>query len=868
MPRLQNKAILPKLFDIKARLFLPRTAQFRFPLPLGANLTPMLTRLLFLPSLITIGALASASVEFPGPQPGKAQAEHKKNFFSLSNHAITASWSWSHAHLKPQSLLNRLESKAFNERSTQLFRLATKPASTHTGAYVGIRIEANRVVALASADGDAWTELSSYPISDFPGAPSLIRIGKMSLKGEPTNNPGDIGPTGQSTVAHLSFAPKESLQVTAHAHEGFAKEYPFPKGSKFVSCWIDKQTDQGMTWGPALEVVFPQTKKFLLVGLRDKNKVFNVITDKGERILDQVLNDSPMLDLTSDSFTCLTEPKITKLKPNPNGIRAADRVGGMAIEADLMSAAGIRARWRAELRDGSNYIRQTVAFSSPRKEISIHGVEFADVKVPDAKTIGTVPGCPVAGSGMFVGVEMPGAISQTDDAGCRIAFGCKLVLSPKQSYSFGSVVGVAPEGQLRRSFLYYIERERARPSSPFLHYNCWYDLGFSVDAEKMLDAATQFNRELAQKRGVKVQSYLVDDGWDDPSKGLWVENEEKFPGGFKALRPKMAAINANLAIWISPLGGYGGAEERTADAEKLGIIPKGASLDLAYPGYKQWFQDRCLKLMREDGVNAFKWDRAGDGVSPHFMALLDIAKNLRQENKSVFINVTVGTWPSPFWLNHVDSTWRNGSADVGWAGKGDMREKWMTFRDGYCKRMFVDRSPLYPLNSVMHHGLVHGRNFQGEPIGKTGPHLRNEARSYFGNGTSLQELYLTPSMMDQAAWDDVADAANWAQANADVLVDSHWVGGDPLQLQVYGYASWNPHKVTLMLRNPNDKPQSIILDPRVVFELPPNAPTSYTLKSPYPDQRIQTIRECSTKKPLTIELKPFEVLVFDGGSVG
>jgi hypothetical protein len=272
--------------------------------------------------------------------------------------------------------------------------------------------------------------------------------------------------------------------------------------------------------------------------------------------------------------------------------------------------------------------------------------------------------------------------------------------------------------------------------------------------------------------------------------------------------------------------------------------------------------------MREDGVNAFKWDRAGDGVSPHFMALLDVAKNLRQENKNVFINVTVGTWPSPFWLNHVDSTWRNGSADVGWAGKGDMREKWMTFRDGYCKRMFVDRSPLYPLNSVMHHGIVHGRNFQGEPIGKTGPHLRNEARSYFGNGTSLQELYVTPSMMDQAAWDDVAAAAKWAQSNADVLVDSHWVGGDPLQLQVYGYACWNPHKATLTLRNPSDKSQSITLDPRVVFELPPNAPTSYSLKSPYPDQRIQTIREFSVKKPLTLELQPFEVLVLDGRAVG
>jgi hypothetical protein len=261
-------------------------------------------------------------------------------------------------------------------------------------------------------------------------------------------------------------------------------------------------------------------------------------------------------------------------------------------------------------------------------------------------------------------------------------------------------------------------------------------------------------------------------------------------------------------------------------------------------------------------VNAFKWDKAGEGVSPHFMALLDIAQNLRRQNPQVFINVTVGTWPSPFWLNYVDSTWRNGSADVGWAGKGDDREQWLTFRDGYCLKYFVEKSPLYPLNSVMHHGIVSGRYFQGERVGKAGPHLKNEARSYFANGTSLQELYLTPSMMTREAWDDVAAAAKWAQTNADVLVDSHWVGGDPLKLQIYGYASWNPQKGTLMLRNPDDQPQMVTLDAGTVFELPSGAAKKYSLNSPYPDQRVQTL-SLMAGRPQTVTLEPYEVLVFD-----
>lgn len=79
--------------------------------------------------------------------------------------------------------------------------------------------------------------------------------------------------------------------------------------------------------------------------------------------------------------------------------------------------------------------------------------------------------------------------------------------------------------------------------------------------------------------------------------------------------------------------------------------------------------------MKKDKVIYFKWNKTGDGISPRFMALLSIANELRRENTRLFINTTVGTWPSPFWLNHVDSKWRSGIVNVGWAGKGNDREQ-------------------------------------------------------------------------------------------------------------------------------------------------------------------------------------------------
>lgn len=806
-----------------------------------------------------------ATVDFPGPEPGNAESSEARGVFTLENAVISESWQSDDGKFVPVRLINKLTGEKFDQSGAELFRLALTPPKKQTGVAVAVRLEEQRVVALASRDGVAWTELAAFPRAEFSGEPKLVRLGKMNLQAQ-AKNYSDLGTPGKCVISDLNLektmqAPAE-FEMNVNANQAATQDFPFPAGTNFISCRIDKGTDQGMSWSPALALVWEDGKKFLLVGVREAKPVFNVTTAAGEQIVEGKLDEHPSLDLPASAFRLVGSPKSTRLTPSSDGVRVADRIGGVALEAEMISARGIRAHWRAELRDGSSYIRQTVELSSPEKNVPLYGVELTDVRFAGAKTIGSVPGCPAAGSGMFFGVEMPGAQNALDNAGARIGFAAKLELSPAQNYSFGAVAGVAPAGQLRRAFLYYLERERARPSSPFLHYNCWYDLGFSVDTAKMLDVVSNFNAELVQKRGVPVKSYLVDDGWDTPGNGLWAENTNKFPGGFAALKAQMEKLNAHLAIWISPLGGYGGNEERTATAQKMGLIPNGAKLDLAHPAYKKWFQDRCLQLMREDGVNAFKWDKAGEGVSPHFMALLDIARNLRKQDPNVFINVTVGTWPSPFWLNHVDSTWRNGSADVGWAGKGDDREKWLTFRDGNCRKYFVEKSPLYPLNSIMAHGIVHGRNFQGERVAKAGPHLKNEARSYFANGSSLQELYLTPALMTPQAWDDVADAAKWAQANADVLVDSHWVGGDPLKLQVYGFAAWNPRKGTLMLRNPDNQPQNFTLDADTTFELPAGAAKQFSLQAAYPDQRVQTL-SLEAGQPQSITLAPFEVLVFD-----
>ena len=805
-------------------------------------------------------ASPARAVDFPGPQPGTASSTEQHGTFTLENAVISQSWQMTEGTLRPIRIVNKLTGTIFDQSGNELFRLSTKPAEPKPdGVFVGIRLEADRAVALASDNGNAWTEIASFSRGDFPGEPKLIRLGKMNLQAESKDYAGPAGAMGTGVISGIKDHP--NFEFKAAANRAATTQFTFPAGTTFVSCRIDKATDQGASWAPAMALIWEDGRRFLLVGVRDSRPAFNVTTAEGERIVESSITNYPALDLNSSSFKLVGLPKLVTVDPIQNTARAADKIPGVALTAELVNDSGVHSHWQAQLRDGSNYIRQTLAFSS-EKTAPLFGVEMVDAAIPGTRTIGNCPGSPVAGGGMFMGVEMPGAANAVEPTSARIGFGCRLELSPSQSYDFASVIGVAAKDQLRRSFLYYIERERARASSPFLHYNCWYDLGTSVNAKDLLDAAGQFDKELVKKRGVPVLSYLADDGWDHPGKGFWSEDPEKFPGGFADVKQKLDAMHSHLSVWISPLGGYGGQNQRIAEGRKLGLIQPGSKPDFSYPPYKAWFQNRCLQLMREDGVNAFKWDKAGDGVSPHFLALLDIANNLRAVNPNLFINVTVGTWPSPFWLNHIDSTWRNGSADVGWAGKGDDRETWLTYRDGYCHRLFVEAAPLYPLNSIMHHGIVFGRINQGARVARAGPNLKNEVRSYFANGTSLQELYITPSLMTDQAWDQLAEAAKWAHANADVLADAHWVGGDPLKLEPYGYAAWSPRKGTLMIRNPDDSPRTISLDAQSVFDLPEGAAKRYSLVSPYRDQRVQTF-ELHAGESRTMTLDPFEVLVFD-----
>lgn len=564
-------------------------------------------------------------------------------------------------------------------------------------------------------------------------------------------------------------------------------------------------------------------------------------------------------------------PSIHEMKAVRNSSRYAAQQNGREIDAVLTDTAGeIRVDYSVVLRDGSAYLRQIVGITATKRDLPIKEIRLIDLQLQDIQVAGKVAGSPLVATNFFFGFEHPLTVSSAREGRGVSDLERTLPLPRGQSITCSSVIGVAPAGQMRRTFLAYIERERAHPYRTFLHYNSWYDLGYFTpyDESQALDRINTFGRELHEKREVTLDSFLFDDGWDNHS-SLWDFNKG-FPGGFTAVRDAARKYDASPGIWMSPWGGYSKPkQERIAFGRSEGFEIVDNGYALSGPKYYDRFRSVCIDMVRKYGINQFKFDGTGnvDHVVPgshfdsDFSAMIHLIGELRQEKPDIYINFTTGTYASPFWLLYADSTWRGGEDDS-LAGVGSNRERWITYRDAETYTRVVLRGPLYPLNSLMLHGIIYAQ-YDERLNSDPGDDFAQEVHSYFGSGTQLQELYITPSLLTEKNWDTLAEAARWARENASVLKDTHWVGGDPRWLQVYGWASWSPEKAILVLRNPSNQVGVINIDLAKVLELPLDAPTSYTAKSPWKADSNKASVTLGAHTPQKFLLAPFEVLTLD-----
>lgn len=469
----------------------------------------------------------------------------------------------------------------------------------------------------------------------------------------------------------------------------------------------------------------------------------------------------------------------------------------------------------------------------------------------------------------------------------------KTTLAKGKSWQVSSVIGLLEPGQQRRSFLAYSEREKPVPYRTFVHYNDWYEVGIRINnnadplkrhsEKRLMDILRHWERELYKKRKVRVDAFVIDDGWDDFN-SLW-EFHAGFPNGFAAASRTAHKMKAGIGAWLGPVGGYGAAKRMRLEYWNTKHPGNRISnFELSNAEYFEAFVGRCRDMIKKYDMCYFKFD----GISTKFHAngpagledaegIINVVSALRRAKPDVFINATVGTWASPFWFHFVDSIWRQENDFDRVGNKGDARDRWITYRDRLVHEVFVKGAPFCPINSIMTHGIIitkgqRGVNIPPAVMSTEPANCIKEMRAAFGSGSGLQEIYADSDLLDQEngrLWDELAACIAWIRRHEDVLADVHWVGGSPWNGSdgdVYGWAAWNKTKCTLTLRNSSDSPKSLRTTLRELFEVPRGLKGSIRLNPSFADQRAlpELSRPVDIDREIDLTLLPFEVLVMEG----
>ncbi|HVE09080.1 MAG TPA: enterotoxin [Paraburkholderia sp.] len=572
--------------------------------------------------------------------------------------------------------------------------------------------------------------------------------------------------------------------------------------------------------------------------------------------------------LGSDALTPDGPSHVEPLPADATAPRVAQRFPGTRVSAAYVDThRRLRIEWSVEQRIDAQYLRIGVALTALTQDLPIVTITLCETTTQDAHASGTLDGVPLVVGQMYVGFELPQAHATVHGDLLSLNASRTLPLERGKTVVYSMVAGVAREGQLRRDFAAYLERERAHPPRPFLHYNSWYDIGFlsRYTEAQALERIGTIGRELCERRGVTLDSFLFDDGWDDYSGGWRFSSD--LPRGFAPLAEAAARVRAAPGAWLSPWGGYcGPRDERVARGAAAGFETIDGGLALSGPRYFERFRAVVFDLLARHGINHFKFDGTGNAnrVVPgsrfdsDWHAAIELIGAMRGVRRDVFVNLSTGTLPSPFWLLHVDTIWRGG-ADTGFAGAGSARERWITYRDAQTYRNVVLASPLFPLNSLMLHGIVCAQH-NGPLADGSSADFVNEARSYFASGTQLQELYVTPALLGEAAWDALAAAARWARGHAGVLNDNHWIGGAPDEEQVYGWAAWTPDLAIVTLRNPANEARDFTLQLRAQLELPRHAAPRFAVQDVWQNGNASVPLTMDADAAQCVRLAAFEVL--------
>lgn len=575
-----------------------------------------------------------------------------------------------------------------------------------------------------------------------------------------------------------------------------------------------------------------------------------------------------------------------------------ERAAGDGEELVLSFAGpeGLRLRVTYALDGKGPYLRRRLTlFDDKGRNHFLHALQSLDaaLTVPVSVVKEGGFGQPVAVTldhgGAFVALEWPASENAlSDTCGSKRLRAGEIVgeTIPKDGIAGASVVyGLTPDARLKLRFMRYIDTIRAGKLRPYTLYNSWYDLRSAeypkvqpsqvMNEENVSRIVRLLQTNMVEKYGIALDACVLDDGWD-VYRSDWVLRSAQFPNGLGPIVEELKKTKTRLGIWFGPAGGYSFRKERVGWMREHGYETAGDQMWVGGPKYGALLTKRVTDFTKA-GVGYFKWDGfqflasgPGLGTPPGLYARRAVLSRVaamsgavRAIDPDVFLNITSGTWLSPWWLLFADQIWMDGE-DYGSADVPSMttRDSSITYRDLVLEEDFRQKKLWFPVANLMTHGVLKGAIDIGE-IGKGEPlsKFADEVVFYLARGVTMYELYISPDVLSEGEWGVLADSLRWARANFGVLSKGEMIGGDPFRKEPYGYAHLDGARGIVAVRNPDvlAKEVGIALDP--ALGLDPGA-RDLVLSRIYPTRWISP-RLWKAGETATVPFSGYEAAIYE-----
>lgn len=496
-------------------------------------------------------------------------------------------------------------------------------------------------------------------------------------------------------------------------------------------------------------------------------------------------------------------------------------------------------------------------------------------------------GQPVYVDSFYLGCEFPLAYNRISSGKVVVTayIGKSLAeLTEKGLYtSYKAVFGVSENdtfATVQKAFFSYI-RSISKPIKLRLQYNSWYDNMLNINIKNITESFLSIDKGLTNSGTRVLDSYVMDDGWNDYAADFWKFNK-KFPDGLSSFTNLSENLGSRFGLWLGPRGGY--TNDTIKFARKIqkggnGYVNK-RSMDICV-GSKKYVDrtaDMLLDFTKEYNLNYFKLDGfaqracknkkhdhlAGGYEDMYFFTdvwekWIAFFERVYELDEDFWINLTSYTPPSPWFLQWCNSLWMQISNDHGFAGeKSCDKDRLLTYRDSCYYDFYNIRQFQVPQFALYNHDPIYGKDAK---VKMTDDEFRDYLFTMAMRGTCFWELYYSHTLFNEAKWRINHSALTFIEDNMDILSNSVIFGTDPAKGGIYGYSCFGADEGIVCLRNSTSEKQTytLVLDEKIGAERGLRNAKA-TLMLPY--TLSQDDRIFSYGDEMTVELKGFETRIY------